>query len=330
MRTLVSSIVGLSGALLVASGCIVDYPTIRYEDDATSSSGSGQGAGGPGGVDCGNGVIDGAEQCDGTELGGASCESLGLGTGTLGCTAECGFDSAGCTSGNSGTGGGNGSTGSGPNPGTTDADMDGLTADEEAAIGTDPDMADTDQDGFDDGVEVDAATDPLNFGSWPQGGGVWPDRSNVASEDGIQPGSSLSTGQVAPNLSLTDQNGNPVSLHQFYGYVVVIAVGAVWCGPCQQAASSSQSLWDEHRDDGVIFLEVLMEGQGQGSNPSQNDLVSWANNFGLEYPVVKGSVQTSISAYPTFVFIGRDMVVSSKQSGFPGDSAVSSKINSLK
>jgi hypothetical protein len=37
------------------------------------------------------------EQCDGTELGGASCQSLGYAGGLLGCTSWCGFDVRKCT-----------------------------------------------------------------------------------------------------------------------------------------------------------------------------------------------------------------------------------------
>ena len=46
---------------------------------------------------CGNGTRDGSEQCDGPDLGGATCASLGFTPdGTLACTAGCGFDTSGC------------------------------------------------------------------------------------------------------------------------------------------------------------------------------------------------------------------------------------------
>ncbi len=48
---------------------------------------------------CGNGVIDTAEaeDCDGAELGGASCSSLGYAAGTLACTDQCTFDLDTCS-----------------------------------------------------------------------------------------------------------------------------------------------------------------------------------------------------------------------------------------
>ena len=44
---------------------------------------------------CGNGQADSGEQCDGSDLNGASCASLGYDTGTLSCTA-CAFDTSAC------------------------------------------------------------------------------------------------------------------------------------------------------------------------------------------------------------------------------------------
>lgn len=44
---------------------------------------------------CGNGLVDADEECDGTDLNGASCESLQLGTGTVTCI-DCALDTRGC------------------------------------------------------------------------------------------------------------------------------------------------------------------------------------------------------------------------------------------
>lgn len=48
---------------------------------------------------CGDGVIGGTEQCDGSQLGGASCTTLGWRTGVLGCDATCRYYGSGCAQG---------------------------------------------------------------------------------------------------------------------------------------------------------------------------------------------------------------------------------------
>ena len=45
---------------------------------------------------CGNGVLDDGEVCDGDNLGGQTCVSRGFTSGTLGCTTVCTFDTSGC------------------------------------------------------------------------------------------------------------------------------------------------------------------------------------------------------------------------------------------
>ena len=56
------------GSLACAAGC-------TYETSGCSGSGP----------VCGNGALEYGEQCDGADLGGQSCVSLGVGSGTLGC-----------------------------------------------------------------------------------------------------------------------------------------------------------------------------------------------------------------------------------------------------
>jgi hypothetical protein len=61
-------------------------------------------------VDCDNSFV---EWCDGADLGNATCESRGLGTGTLRCTSDCVFDTSGCSDAGGGSGGAAGGGGAG-------------------------------------------------------------------------------------------------------------------------------------------------------------------------------------------------------------------------
>lgn len=114
---------GLGGCLLLATAC---DGTVIFEssvdDEATSSgaesSGGSTGASGEssagepatgstgGSSDgntesgepiCGDGILEGNEACDGDDLGGRTCASLGLGEGQLGCRDDCvAFDPTNC------------------------------------------------------------------------------------------------------------------------------------------------------------------------------------------------------------------------------------------
>lgn len=71
---------------------------------AGSSTSGDPTTGDPGG--CGDGVVSPGEQCDGADLQGLDCTSLGLGTGTLGCDPMmCTFDTSMCMSDSGGTSG---------------------------------------------------------------------------------------------------------------------------------------------------------------------------------------------------------------------------------
>lgn len=51
-----------------------------------------------GGVTCGNGKVDYPdEDCDGTNLDGATCQDVGFTSGTLSCDSNCWFDTSKCT-----------------------------------------------------------------------------------------------------------------------------------------------------------------------------------------------------------------------------------------
>ncbi|PCC75754.1 hypothetical protein SAMN02745121_00295 [Nannocystis exedens] len=51
------------------------------------------------GSECGDGFVDGPEECDGEALNGVTCQSLGFREGTLACSAECSLDTSACTGG---------------------------------------------------------------------------------------------------------------------------------------------------------------------------------------------------------------------------------------
>jgi hypothetical protein len=53
----------------------------------------------PSGPVCGDGVREGTESCDGSDLGGNNCTTVGFTGGSLSCMSDCSFNATGCTGG---------------------------------------------------------------------------------------------------------------------------------------------------------------------------------------------------------------------------------------
>jgi len=67
---------------------------------STTDSASSTGGGGNGGTgstnECGNNLAEAGEDCDGADLDGASCDSMGMGPGELSCNEDCSFETSLC------------------------------------------------------------------------------------------------------------------------------------------------------------------------------------------------------------------------------------------
>ncbi|MBI3179709.1 MAG: hypothetical protein HYZ27_08605 [Deltaproteobacteria bacterium] len=84
----------------MVEGCVCarDPYCCAVEWDAACVGSVGLGCGSCAGASCGNDAIDGYEVCDGTDLGGEMCTSLGFTGGALACLSDCsGYDTSGCT-----------------------------------------------------------------------------------------------------------------------------------------------------------------------------------------------------------------------------------------
>ena len=69
----------------------------------------------------------------------------------------------------------------------------------------------------------------------------------------------LQPGQPAPEFTLDDLDGQPVSLSQFKGQVVLLDFWASWCGPCIGDLPDLRKIKEETADWPVVFLNVSID-----------------------------------------------------------------------
>lgn len=92
-------------------------------------------------------------------------------------------------------------------------------------------------------------------------------------------------GDVLEDFALVDQHGETVHLHDFCDRTVLLATAGMWCGWCQDLAAEHEDWVQTWADDGFFVITLLHEDI-DGQDPTVENLVEWADAFGLSTPVL--------------------------------------------
>lgn len=108
--------------------------------------------------------------------------------------------------------------------------------------------------------------------------------------------------------------------------VVLLDLSMEWCGPCRAMAGHAESMYQDYKDQGFVFLYAIPEDIN--GNPADMAAIQrWATDFGLTCPVMRDNTYLVYSKYnttnaiPQTILIGRDGVVTDHWTGDPGEAA---------
>ncbi|MGH1334483.1 MAG: TlpA family protein disulfide reductase [Aureispira sp.] len=77
--------------------------------------------------------------------------------------------------------------------------------------------------------------------------------------DPFQKASKMTAGMPAPNFTLFDLEGTPVSLSQFKGKVIYLDFWATWCRPCIEKIERLQHFEPKFKNKDVVFMHVSLD-----------------------------------------------------------------------
>jgi len=131
----------------------------------------------------------------------------------------------------------------------------------------------------------------------------------------------------APNFSLNDSKGIPITLADFKGKVVLLNFWATWCHGCVQEMPWFVEFQQKYKPNGLAVIGVSMDDDGWKS------VTPFLQQKKVNYPVViddkKVSAQFGLGPMPMTVLIDRDGNIAGKYEGVVDRDACEKQIRSL-
>ena len=66
-------------------------------------------------------------------------------------------------------------------------------------------------------------------------------------------------GKPVPDFSAMDLDGNPISLEQYRGKVVLLSFWSTWFGPCYKEMLNVKRVYDAYKDEGFDIIGISLD-----------------------------------------------------------------------
>jgi cytochrome c biogenesis protein CcmG/thiol:disulfide interchange protein DsbE len=135
-------------------------------------------------------------------------------------------------------------------------------------------------------------------------------------------------GRPAAPFSLTTFGGEPLSLVDQRGKVVVLNFWASWCHPaCYDEAPALERSWRAYRDRGVIVIGVDVQDTVEAAR-------KFISDFSLSFPTArdragKVSIDYGVYGVPETFFIDRKGIIRAKHVGAVSDEVLRIEVERL-
>lgn len=128
--------------------------------------------------------------------------------------------------------------------------------------------------------------------------------------------SSAKAKPLAPEFTLPQLDGVPLSLSSYRGKVVLLDFWATWCVPCREETPHFVELQQKNGGRGLQIIGVSMDDSPDPVRP-------FVQQFHINYPIVMGTAKTGeqyggVLGLPIAILIDREGHIVSKHIGATG------------
>ncbi|PNW26425.1 TlpA disulfide reductase family protein [Formosa algae] len=123
----------------------------------------------------------------------------------------------------------------------------------------------------------------------------------------------VSSGDIAPNFSKENSDGDILTLNQFKGKTVLLDFGADWCLPCKKEIPQVKKIYDEYHAKGLEIIGVSYDRDKTiWKEYIKNEELNWHhvnNGMPKENQGVSISKLYEVPAIPTYILIDEKGII---------------------
>ena len=115
----------------------------------------------------------------------------------------------------------------------------------------------------------------------------------------------LSIGEIAPDITLNDLNGNPLSLSSLKGKYVLLDFWAGWCRPCRVENPNIYRMYNKFNEKGFDVFQVSLDrDKSTWMNAIETDnLGQWSHVSDLKFWKSEAAIIYNIKSIPASFFL---------------------------
>jgi peroxiredoxin len=121
---------------------------------------------------------------------------------------------------------------------------------------------------------------------------VFPRENQARQETGELGFKPTSVNYAAPKLSLSDVNGQPVSLADYRGRVLLVNNWATWCPPCKAEMPDLETYYQTHKNDDFTLI-------GISAGDTQKQVADFIKAYGITFPIWLDPQESALVAFQT-------------------------------